>query len=396
MSKKIYDGGKDTIDFAKMKIVHRSYTEDEYFKKTGLSTKSLEPIITEIHFKDPILIKLPMMRCTFGIQKNYNYKTDDSKYECCLSFDSGSSEIDNFQKNMKCFDEFLIKTGVENSSTWFNKKYDQPIIECFHYSIIKGDDNERSDNSPFIRCIIPYNNAKKHFSCECFNENNLIINPHKFQNLIMAGSCVEAVIKIQNIWCVHRRFGITPQLVQIRKCPNIIDATKLDGSKQLSFEKIFVKEPLSDGYSNIYNVNDMIFDTIVYIETSIVHKQGKSNCYRIDNKKNSEIFFDNLQKIRKRLEELACMKNVEFINNQKMIDYNKKRYVFNNYNDLDTIQIDSFNHTQYNDTIKNRLIVIPFIYFISKHYVYGKTKKYCSLALRIKRIINLNEDDLNK
>jgi hypothetical protein len=356
--------GKDTIDFSKMKI------------STLHNNK-----INGLHFKDPIIIRLPIMRCTFGINilaNSFRDVNNQNSCHCHLSFDNGNPEIDNFQENMKQLDAFVMKIMSE--------KYNMRYVD----SIIKHD---REKYSPTIKCKLPYNHIKNCFKCEFYDEYYSEIKPSSFMNKIDSGNRVEAVIKIQNILGL---FGIIPQLVQIRKCPSIIDKIKLDGSKEQLFEEIRIKCINRDfGWKTTIGCISNSDNNNLYIQTPLTKyiTKTKTNIqFQIENEHESEMFFSNIDRLKEKIRKTKdggkypfVVKDIEYYKRHTHHNYERTEYTITNYDNKTNYKLeimDKLNFDKIQCNNKRQFILVSCII-----QDYMTTQKYCDLVFRIKRVI---------
>lgn len=189
------------------------------------AVKKLENGGKSIYIKyggDPLIMQLPEMSAPFGLGKwSGDGKT---KYSLDLSF-SGKDQrkvLQTFFENMVSLDKKLVTDAIENSPTWFNKKYTSfEVVEALYTPMIKyaKDKNtgEVTDKYPAtFKMSVPL--AKDgSFDCEVYNNKAERVDLAAMEEKGgIKGARVSAIVQCLGIWIAGSKFGCSWKVIQMK------------------------------------------------------------------------------------------------------------------------------------------------------------------------------------
>lgn len=170
----------------------------------------------------PLVIQTPEMEAPFGMS-TWNGDKNEASSKCTveLSFkgkDSNKS-MEYFYDMLEKLDTKLVEEGMNNSASWFKKKYNTTeVVEALYTHMLKHyKDKETGEISdkypPRFRLSIPFKDNK--IACPIYNKNK---EPIELSD-IEKGSKVTAIVQCLGIWIAGGKFGCTWKVVQLRVQP---------------------------------------------------------------------------------------------------------------------------------------------------------------------------------
>lgn len=189
------------------------------------AVKKLENGGKSIYIKyggDPLIMQLPEMSAPFGLSK---WAGDGkTKYSLDLSF-SGKDQrkvLQTFFENMVNLDKKLVTDAIENSPTWFNKKYSSfEVVEALYTPMVKyaKDKNtgEITDKYPAtFKMSVPL--AKDgSFDCEVYNGKAERVDLASLEEKGgIKGARVSAIVQCLGIWIAGSKFGCSWKVIQMK------------------------------------------------------------------------------------------------------------------------------------------------------------------------------------
>lgn len=171
---------------------------------------------------EPLLLQLPEMSAPFGVSKWTG--EGKTKFSLDLSFAGKENRkvLQTFFDNMTNLDKKFITDAIENSPTWFNKKYTSfEVVEALYTAMVKfakdKTTGEVTDKYPAtFKMSIPV--AKDgSFDCEVFDAK---CQPTSLAALEakggIKGARVTAIVQCLGIWIAGSKFGCSWKVVQMK------------------------------------------------------------------------------------------------------------------------------------------------------------------------------------
>lgn len=175
---------------------------------------------------DPLIMQLPEMSAPFGLSK----WTGDgkTKYTLDLSF-AGKDQrpvLQKFFDNIGGLDKKLITDAIENSPTWFNKKYSSfEVVEALYTPMLKYAKDkatgEITDKYPAtFKMNMPLSKDGSSFDCEVYDAkcNRMDIMALEEKGGIK-GARVSAIVQCLGIWIAGSKFGCSWKVIQMQVSP---------------------------------------------------------------------------------------------------------------------------------------------------------------------------------
>lgn len=172
------------------------------------------------HKDQPMYIQLPVMNCPYGVSSWPNEKggvAERLNLDLSLTnYDSAPAMKDTYTMLSK-IEEFAMEKALDNSSSWFKKKYTtKDVIQAIFTPIIRfSKDKITGETShkfpPVVRLSLPKKNGQ--VDVEVYNENREQIS---FDNVDFKGAQVTAIAQIVSIWVIAGKFGISMRAKQLK------------------------------------------------------------------------------------------------------------------------------------------------------------------------------------
>jgi hypothetical protein len=195
-------------------------------KKLGFSTPRVldngGKVIYISYGNKPLIFQTPEMSCPFGIGHWNNEGKGNDKYTLDLSF-KGKETREHLQKFFDALhdlDKTLVKAGLDNSQTWFKKKYASlDVVEALYTPTIKfAKDKATGDVTdkypPTFKINIPYRDG--HFDCEAYDKARNMVD---LSTVETKSATVSAIIRCTGIWIAGGKFGCSFKVLQMRISP---------------------------------------------------------------------------------------------------------------------------------------------------------------------------------
>lgn len=175
--------------------------------------------------KAPLVIQLPEMQAPFGLSKWTN--DGKTKYTLDLSFNGRSERkvLNSFFENMLAFDKKLLTDSLDNSPTWFNKKYNSiEVVEALYTPSIKFAKDKNGEivtkYEPTFKMSLPMNKEGTGFACEVYDNNKNKVNLTDLDaSGAMKGARVSAIVQCLGIWVAGTKFGCSWKVLQMKVSP---------------------------------------------------------------------------------------------------------------------------------------------------------------------------------
>lgn len=169
----------------------------------------------------PLVFQTPVMHCPYGVSSFDGDK--GSKYTINLSFkDMHNTEaMEAVQKMLTDLDKRFVDDGLENSMSWFKKKYTtREVVDALYSPIIRvSKDKETGEVTdkypPTFKVQLPIKDNK--VMCEVYNAAKEKID---LDMASMKGAGVAAIVQCNGIWIAGGKFGCSFKVLQMRVSPN--------------------------------------------------------------------------------------------------------------------------------------------------------------------------------
>jgi len=165
----------------------------------------------------PLIFQTPEMSVPFGMNK-----WENDKYTLDLSF-KGKETRDNLQAffdGLVELDKTLVKAGLDNSQTWFKKKYTSlDVVEALYTPTVKyAKDKATGDITdkypPTFKLNLPFRDGA--FGCEVYDKSKNLVD---LQTMETKGARVSAIIRCTGIWIAGGKYGCSFKVLQMRVVP---------------------------------------------------------------------------------------------------------------------------------------------------------------------------------
>jgi hypothetical protein len=174
--------------------------------------------------KAPLYVQTPEMTAPFGLNKWPGEKSGTDKYSIDLSFKNRETNqaIQSFFDVVEALDAKLVQDALENSMSWFKKKYTSPdVVEALYTPMLKYAKDkatgERTDKfPPTFKFSVPFRDGR--FGCEVYDRNRQQVSLLAIEEQVR-GSAITAIIQCTGIWIAGGKFGCSWKAVQIRVRP---------------------------------------------------------------------------------------------------------------------------------------------------------------------------------
>ena len=171
---------------------------------------------------EALCVQLPAMVCPYGLSSWPGENGAAEKLNIDLSmtgYDSVPTMKDCFQL-FKDLETFVMTKGLENSSTWFKKKFTSlDVISAVFTPLVKfSKDKETHEISNKYPPVIRLNIAKKDGKAlvDVYNDKRQLI---PFDGVDWNKATVTAIVQITSIWVIAGRFGVTVKPKQLKVVP---------------------------------------------------------------------------------------------------------------------------------------------------------------------------------
>lgn len=187
-------------------------------------------IISVYHKGKPLVIQTPPVPVPFGLNKYPSDKDGGNdkgpvKYSLELSFGKDDymtkhPEVKAFFELAKALDNKFVEDAMNNSPTWFKKKYNsRDIVEALYTHLVKySKDKETGEVTdkypPTFRVQVPYKNGK--FACEAYNKSRDLV---PVETSVPKGTIVTSIVQCNGIWFAAGKFGVTFKVLQMKVDP---------------------------------------------------------------------------------------------------------------------------------------------------------------------------------
>lgn len=171
-----------------------------------------------------LVIQTPTLNAPFGISIWPGERGAPDKYTLDLSFAGRENTpgIQEFYDMLQNVSNFVLDSALENSNTWFKKKYpSRDVIEAiFNSNIRYSKDKTTGEISnaypPTFKMNLPYRD--NHFTFPCYGTNRETINLMEILNQPSRGkgARVTAIMQLNSLWIVGGKFGLTWKVSQLR------------------------------------------------------------------------------------------------------------------------------------------------------------------------------------
>jgi len=171
----------------------------------------------------PLQFQTPEMSAPFGVSKwvNNDGKSAD-KYHIDLSFKGKDARkpLEQFFQGLQEFDKCLITSAMENSQTWFKKKYtSEDVVEALYTPSIKYPKDKATGEvtdkyPPTFKIGLPFRDDR--FECEVYDKNKTLVDLNSIET---KGSRISAIIRCMGVWIAGGKFGCSFKVVQMRVSP---------------------------------------------------------------------------------------------------------------------------------------------------------------------------------
>lgn len=171
-----------------------------------------------------LMIQTPVMHVPFGVSVWPGERGMPDKYSLDLSFADRDSRpgIQHFFDMLQSISEHVITDALENSNSWFKKKYpSRDVIDALFTSNIKyGKDKITGEVTnlypPSFKINLPYREGVFNFPVygpnkETVNLMDLHSSPGRGK-----GSKASAIIQCTSIWVAGGKFGLSWKVCQMR------------------------------------------------------------------------------------------------------------------------------------------------------------------------------------
>jgi hypothetical protein len=176
------------------------------------------------HTNNNLIIQTPTLNAPFGISTWPGDRSSPDKYTLDLSFAGRDTNpgIQEFYDMLQNISNFVLDSALENSNTWFKKKYpSRDVIEAiFNSNIRYSKDKVTGEVSnaypPTFKLNLPYRDNTFSFPCygakrESVNLFDIINQPSRGK-----GARVTAIMQLNSLWVVGGKFGLTWRVNQLR------------------------------------------------------------------------------------------------------------------------------------------------------------------------------------
>ena len=204
----------------------------------------------------PLYLQTPEMVAPFGLSKFENDK-GVCKYSIDMSFKDQDKRksVQKFFDNMTQFNDHIVNNAMENSMSWFKKKYTTTdVVSALFTPLIRFPKTETGEINtkfaPTFRVSVP--TKDNGFACDVYNNTGEVIN---LKDVDVKGSHITAIIKCMGIWLAGGKFGVTWKVFQLR-------VVQPNGIKGFAFQDIEDDKLVDEDDHSDTNVNDK--DVIVY------------------------------------------------------------------------------------------------------------------------------------
>jgi hypothetical protein len=168
-----------------------------------------------------------MMTCPYGVSRWPNDNGGSDKIQLDLSmngYDGSNPLVKEAHDMFVKMEEMLVNKALENSMSWFKKKYTSAdVIKELFYPIVKfSKDKETGELShkfpPVIRLTIPKKRTGE-IETEVFNNKKQSV---AFDDIDWKGASVTAIIEVSSVYVIGGgKFGMTFKARQLKVVPNV-------------------------------------------------------------------------------------------------------------------------------------------------------------------------------
>jgi hypothetical protein len=172
------------------------------------------------HIDQPLFVQLPVMTCPYGIS---SWPIEKGAVSERLNLDLSLVNYDTAPHMKDAYnlftsiEEFAMNKALENSTTWFKKKYTtKDVIQAIFTPMVRfSKDKETGEIThkypPVIRLSLPKKNDQ--VDVEVYNDKREKI---PFDSVDFRGSQVTAIVQIVSVWVIAGKFGISVRAKQLK------------------------------------------------------------------------------------------------------------------------------------------------------------------------------------
>lgn len=176
------------------------------------------------HTNNNLIIQTPTLNAPFGISTWPGERGAPDKHTLDLSFAGKETTpaIQEFHDMLQNISNFVLDSALENSNTWFKKKYpSRDVVEAiFNSNIRYSKDKTTGEISnaypPTFKMNLPYRDGN--FTFPCYGASRDPINLVDIMNQPSRGkgARVTAIMQLNSLWIVGGKFGLTWKVSQLR------------------------------------------------------------------------------------------------------------------------------------------------------------------------------------
>lgn len=181
--------------------------------------------------KEKFIVQTPEMVIPFGINNSNSFikgGAEESGKPDKWSFDLSFKGLENrpllqhFKTMLETIDEKIVETACSNAQAWLKKKdATKAIIQEFYTPTLKygkdKDTGERLDFPPTVKVNLPFDNNKKEFTMDVFDNKKNKVN---LSDIEVKGAKAAVIMQCMGVWIVSGRFGCTWRALQVRISPS--------------------------------------------------------------------------------------------------------------------------------------------------------------------------------
>lgn len=168
-------------------------------------------------------LQTPSMKAPFGLSMWPSDNGGPDKYSIDLSFDGRESReaLQVFYDALQAIDKRMVLDAMENSQSWFKKKYPSvDVVEALYTPTVKfakdratGEINTNFE--PTFKMSLPFKDGR--FQCPAFGSRREEIDLNEvLQSGRSKGARVQAIVQLCSVWIVGSKFGLTWKVRQLK------------------------------------------------------------------------------------------------------------------------------------------------------------------------------------
>jgi hypothetical protein len=170
-----------------------------------------------------LYMQTPEMKAPFGISVWPSDNGGPDKHVIELSFEGRElrESVEQFFQSTQAIDKRLLQDAMDNSQTWFKKKYPSiDVVEALYTPTVKyskdretGEINTRY--APTFKMSLPLKDGK--FQFPCYGAHRSEIDLHEvIQSGHSKGARVQAIVQLSAVWIVGTKFGLMWKVRQLK------------------------------------------------------------------------------------------------------------------------------------------------------------------------------------